>query len=268
MQPLHISPPRFPPPVSPPHKSPSSLRGSDPFTHITPTRFDVRNRTHSLSDPKPAGTTAQDLLNGVLGIKPPVNDPAPAASILSGLGGSVTSVWSPANDGRHPPIGQQRHQRSVSQFSPSLPPGTRPGNGMGNGLGPITGGSPFLPSSGLPQSSSQPSWQLNQLSQQNRDIIPHPGLSPIGHHRTQSSGVSSYLTSPNSIANDLFNPRPTQPIPGTAPNPNPTGTLGGLGGGFPSYPLGLQGLSPTSQKQPYNLLSSNPLGIQGSNWES
>ena len=261
MQPLHISPPRFPPPISPPHKSPGSLRGSDPFTHITPTRFDIRNRTHSLSDPKPAGTTVRDLLNDVLGIKSPTNDPAPAASILSGLGGSVTSVWSPANDGRHPPIGQQRHQRSVSQLNLSLAPGTRPGNGIGSGLGLMAGGSPFLSSSGPPQSSSQLSWQSNPPSQQNRDITPHPGLNPIGHHRTLSSGVPSHMTSPNSITHDLFNPMPTQPIP----NSNSIGTSGGLGGG--NYPLGLQGLSPTSQTQPYNLLFSNSLGIQGTNWE-
>jgi hypothetical protein len=138
---------------------------------------------------------------------------------------------------------------------------------MGNGLGMMTGGSPFLPSSGLPQSSSQLSWQSSQLSQQNRDITPHPGLNPIGHHRTQSSGVPSYLTSPNSITNDLFNPRPPQPVPGTTLNPNPIGTSAGLGDGSPSYPLGLQGLSPTSQTQPYTLLFNNSLGIQGNNWE-
>ena len=266
-QPPHISPPRFPPPVSPPHKSPSSLRGPDALARMIPTRFDVRNRTNSYSHPKPAGTTAQDLLNNVLGISS-TNDPAPAApTLLSGLGGSASSVWSPANDVRLPPIGQQGHRRTVSQFNPSLAPGTRLGNGIGNGLGLITGGSPFLPPSSLPQSSSQLSWQSSQLPQQHTDITPHPRLNPIGHHRAQSSSVPSHLTSPNSIASDLLNTRPTQHIPGTSLNSNPIGPSGGLGGGSQNYPLALQGLSPTSQTPSYNLLFGNSLGIQGSGWE-
>lgn len=262
-QPLPISPPRFPLPVSPPHKSPTSLRSSDPFTHMVPTHFDVRNRTHSLSHPKSAGTTAQDLLNGVLGIPSSTNDPAPAATaLLSGLGGSTSSVWSPVNDVRHPPIGQQRHQRSASQFNPSLAPGTRPGNGIGNGLGLVTGVSPFFPSSSLPQSSSQLSWQSSQLSQQHTDITPHPRLNPIGHHRAQSSGVPSHLTSPNTMISDFLNARPAQPIPGTSFNFNPIDTAGGAGSRSP-----VQGLSPTSQSLSYNLFSGNSLGIQGSGWE-
>ena len=267
VQPLPISPPRFPPPVSPPHKLSTSLRGPDTFTHMVPTHFDVRNRTNSSSHPKSAGTTAEDLLNGVLGIPPSINDPAPAATtLLSGLGGSTSSVWSPANDVRHPLIGQQRHQRSVSQFNPSLAPGTRPGNGIGNGLGLATGISPFLPPSSLPQSSSQLSWQSSQLSQQHTDITPHPRLNPIGHHRAQSSGVPSHLTSSNTMTSDLLNPRPTQLIPGTF-NSNPIGTSGGIGSGSSIYPLARQGLSPTSHSPSYNLLFGNSLGIQGSGWE-
>jgi len=258
VQPLHISPPRFAPPISPPHQSPTSLRGSDAFAHMVPTHVDVRNRTHSLSHPKLAGTTAQDLLNGVLGIPPSTNDPAPAATtLLSALGGSTSSVWSPANDTRHPPIGQQRHQRSASQFNPSLAPGTRPGNG----LGLVTGVSPFSPSSSLPQ-SSQLSWQSSQLSQQHTDITPHPRLNPIGHHRAQSFGVPPYLTSPNSMASEFVNVRYVQPISSTSANSNPFGGLGGS-----DYPLARQGLSPTSQAPSYSPLYGNSLGIQGSNWE-
>ena len=264
MQPLHLSPPRFAPPVSPPHKSPTSQRGSDTFAYMVPTHVDVRNRTHSQSHPKPAGTTAQDLLNGVLGIPSSTNDPAPAATtLLSALGGSTSSVWSPANDVKHPPIGQQRHQRSVSQFNPSLAPGTR--NGIGNGLGLITGVSPFLPSSSLPQASSQLSWQSSQLSQQQTDITPHPRLNPIGHHRGQSSGVPPYLTSPNSMTSESLNARYAQPNPSTSLNSNPIDTFGGLGGS--DYPLTRQGLLPTSQTPSYNLLFGNSLGIQGSGWE-
>jgi len=264
VQPLPISPPRFPPPVSPPHKSPTSLRGPDTFTHMVPTHFDVRNRTHSLSHPKSAGTTAQDLLNGVLGIPSSTNDPAPAAAtLLSGLGGSTSSVWSPANDVRHPPIGQQRHQRSVSQLHPSLGLGTRPGNG----LGPVTGASPFLPSSSLPQSSSQLSWQSSQLSQQHNDITPHPRLNPIGHHRAQSSGVPSHLASSNIMTTNLLNAGPGQLISGTSLNYHPIDISGGLGGS-PIHQLPVrQGLSPTSQSLSYNPLFGNSLGIQGSGWE-
>lgn len=260
-QPLHISPPRFAPHVSPPLVQPTSRRGSDTFVHMVPTHVDVRARTHSLSQSRPAGTTAQDLLNGVLGIQPSANDPAPAApTLLSGLGGSTSSVWSPANDVRLPPIGQQRHQRSVSQFNPPLAPGTRPGNG----LGMITGGSPFLLSSNLPQ-SSQLSWQSSQLSQPHTDITPHPRLHPIGHHRAQSSGVPPYLTSPSSMANNLLNVRPAQPIPSAPLNFGPIDTSGGLGSS--NYPLPRQGLSPTSQTLLYNLPFGNSLGIQDGGWE-
>jgi len=267
MQPLQISPPRFPPHVSPPHVQPTSRRGSGTFPHMVPTHVDVRARTLSLSQPRPAGTTAQDLLNGVLGIPSPANDPAPAATtLLSGLGGSISSVWSPVNDVRHPPIGQQRHQRSVSQLNPSFAPGTRPGNGIGNGLGLVNGGSPFLPSPSLPQSPPQLHWQSSQLSQPHTDITPHPRLNPIGHHRAQSSGVPSYLTSPNSMTSNLLNIRPAQPIPSGSVNFNVIDTSGGLGGSS-DYPLARQGLSPTSQTLPYNLPFGNSLGIQGSGWE-
>ena len=263
VQPLHFSPPRFPPPISPPHVQPTSRRGSDAFVHMVPTHRDVRARTHSLSQTRPAGTTAQDLLNSVLGKQPSTNDPAPAATaLLSGLGGSTSSVWSPVNDIRHPPIGQQRHQRSISQFGPSLASGTR----TGNGLGPITGGSPFLPSSGLPQSSSQLSWQTSQLTQQHDDITPHPRLNPIGHHRAQSSGVPSYLTSPSAMTNNLLNVRPAQPIPSAPLNFGPIDISGGLGGGPSNYPLHQQGLSPTSQPLLYNLPFGNSLGIQDGGW--
>jgi len=241
VQPLPISPPRFPPPVSPPHKSPTSLRGPDTFTHMVPTHFDVRNQTHSLSHPKSAGTTAQDLLNGVLGIPSSTNDPAPAAAtLLSGLGGSTSSVWSLANDVRHPPIGQQRHQRSVSQSH----------------------------SSSLAQSSysSYLSWQSSQLSQQHTDITPHPRLNPIGHHRVQSSGVPSHLTSSNIMTNNLLNAGPGQLISGTSLNYHPIDTSGGLGGS-PVHPLVRQGLSPTSQSPSYNPFFGNSLGIRGSGWE-
>ena len=231
---------------------------------MVPTHVDVRARTLSLTQQKPVGTTAEDLLNGVLGIPSSPNDPAPAAStLLSGLGGSVSSVWSPANDGRHPPIGQQLHQRSISQFNPSLPPGTRSGNGngIGNGLGLMQGVSSFLPSSSLPpQSSSQLSWQSSQPSQLHTDITPHPRLNPIGHHRAQSSGVPSYLTSSNSIASNLFSVRPAQPIPSASLNFNPVDTSGGLSGGSPNHPLARQ---PASQTSSYNPPFGNSLGIQG-----
>lgn len=236
---------------------------------MVPTHVDVRARTLSVSQPKHAGTTAEDLLNGVLGIPPSTNDPAPAATtLLSGLGGSTSSVWSLSNDVRYPPIGQQRHQRSLSQiqFNPSLT-GTKPGSGIGNGLGLMNGVSPFHPPSSLPQSSSQHSWQSNQLSQQHTDITPHPGLNPIGHHRVQSSGVPSNLTSPSSTTNNLFNPRPALPIPTTPTNFNPIDTSGGLGSGSPNYPLARQGLSPTSQTLSYNPPFGNSLGIQGGGWE-
>jgi len=157
------------------------------------------------------------------------------------------SVWSPANDLRYPPIGQQRHQRSISQFNPTLVPGTMPGSGIGNVLGPISGFSPFLPPSSLPQSSSQPSWQSSQLSQPHNDITPHPRLNPIGHHRTQSSGVSSVLTSANSTSN-LFNVRPAQPVPSASLNVNPIDTSGGLGDGPSNYLLALQGHRPPHTK--------------------
>jgi len=235
---------------------------------MVPTHVDVRARTLSVSQPKSAGTTAQDLLNGVLGIQPSTNDPAPAATtLLSGLGGSMSSVWSPANDVRYPPIGQQRHQRSVSQFDPSLAPGTKLGSGIGNGLGLINGVSPFLPSSGLPQSSSQLSWQSSQQSQPHSDITPHPRLNPIGHHRAQSSGVPSYLTSPTSTTSNLLNARAALPTPTAPVNFDQVGTFGGLGGGSPNYPLARQGLSPTSQTLSYNLPFGNSLGIQGGGWE-
>ena len=231
---------------------------------MVPTHVDVRNRTLSVSQPKPAGTTAQDLLNGVLGLPPSTSDPAPAATtLLSGLGGgSTSSVWSPANDVRYPPIGQQRHQRSVSQFNPSLAPGTRPGSGIGSGLGLTTGVSPFLPSSSLPQSLS---WQTSQLSQSHTDIAPYPRLNPIGHHRAQSSGVPSYLASPGSTTSNLLNARPA-PIPTAPVNFSPIDTSGGLGGGPSNHPLARQGLSPTSQTLSYNLPFANSLGIQGG-WE-
>ena len=259
-QPPPISPPRFPR-VSP-HAQSTSRRGSDTFAHMVPTHVNIRARTLSLSQPKLAGTTAQDLLNDVLGIPSSANDPAPAATtLLSGLGGSTSSVWSPANDVGYPPIGQQRHQRSASQFSPSLAPGTKPGNGLGNGLGPINGVSPFLPSLGLPQSSSQLSWQSSQLSQSHTDITPYPRLDPIGHHRAQSSGVPPYLTSPNSTTSNLFNARPTQHIPSAPINFNPIDTAGRFGGGSSNYPLARQGLSPTSQTLSYNLPFGNSLGI-------
>lgn len=262
-QPLRISPPRLPPQVSPPRVQPTSRRGSDVFANMVPTHVDVRARTLSVSQPK-SGTTAQDLLNGVLGLPPSTNDPAPAATtLLSGLGGSTSSVWSPANDARYPPTVQQKHQRSVSQLNPPFAPGTKLGNGIGNGLGLISGGSPFLPSSSLPQ-SSQFSWQSSQLSQPHTDITPHPRLNPIGHHRAQSSGVPPYLTSPNSVTSNLFNARPAQPI---SANFNPIDTSGGLGGGSSNYPLARQGLSPTSQALPYNLPFGNSLGIQGGPWE-
>jgi len=265
VQPLQVSPPRFPPHVSPPHVQPTSRRGSGTFAHMVPTHVDVRARTLSLSQPRPVGTTAEDLLNGVLGIPSSANDPAPAATtLLSGLGGSASSVWSPANDVRHPPIGQQRHQRSVSQLSPSLVPGMRPGNGIGGGLGLMNGGFPFLPSPSIPQSSSP--WQSSQISQLHTDITPHPRLNPIGHHRAQSSGVPSYLTSPNSMISNLSNVRPARPIPSASLNFNPTDTSGGLGGS-PNYPLARQGLSPTSQSLSHNLPFGNSLGIPGGGWE-
>lgn len=267
IQPLHISPPRFPPPVSPPRVQPTSRRGSEIFSHMVPTHVDVRARTLSVSQPKSAGTTAQDLLNGVLGLPSNTNDPAPAATTLySGLGGLTSSVWSPPNDTRYPPVGG-RHQRSFSQLNPSLAPGMKPGSGVGNGLGPIDGLSPFLPPSSLPQSSSQLSWQPSQPSQPHTDITPHPRLNPIGHHRTQSSGVPPYLTSPNSATSNLFNIRPTQPITGASVNFNPIDTSEGLGSGPSNYPLARQGLSPTSQALPFNLPFGNSLGIQGGGWE-
>jgi len=267
VQPLHISPPRLPPHVSPPHVQPTSRRGSDAFTHMVPTHVDVRARTLSLSQPK-AGTTAQDLLNNVLGIPPPANDPASAApALLSGLGGSPSSFWSPANDIKYPPIGQQRHQRSVSQFDPSLAPGMKPGNGIGNGLGPINGLSPFLPSSSLPQSSSHLSWQSNQLSQPHTDIASPPRPNPIGHHRAQSFGVPPHLGSLNSTTSNLFNIGPAQPISSTSLNFGPIDTSGGVGDGSSNYPLARQGLSPTSQTLSYNLPFGNSLGIQGGDWE-
>lgn len=254
MQPLPISPPRFPPRLSPPR----SRLGSDAFANMVPTHVDVRARALSLSQPKPAGTTAQDLLNGVLGLSSSANDPAPAAtSLYSGLGGLTSSVWSPANEVRHPPIGQQRHQRSVSQFNPSLPPATRPGNGIGNGLGLKTGLSPFLPTSSLPQPSSQPSWQSSQLSQPHTDITPYPRLNPIGHHRAQSSGVLPHMTSPGSMTSALLNARPALPFPNV-----PTDMSGSS-----NDLLARQGLSPASQTLPYNLPFGNSLGIQGSGWE-
>lgn len=266
MQPTHISPPRFSPHVSPPRVQPTSRRGSDTL-HMVPTHVDVRARTLSVSQPKPAGTTAQDLLNGVLGIPPSANDPAPAATtLLSGLGGSTSSIWSPANDVRYPPIGQPRHQRTTSQFNPSLAPGTKPGNGIGNGLGSMNGLS-FPPPSNLPQSSSQLSWQSNQHSQPHANITPLPGLNPIGHHRAQSSGVPPYLTSPNSMTSNLFNVRPVQHIPSVSTNFGPIDASGGLGGGTSNYPLARQGLSPTSQALSYNLPFGNSLGIQDSGWE-
>lgn len=260
MRPLPVSPPRFPPHLSPPR----SRLGSDAFANMVPTHVDVRARALSLSHPKPAGTTAQDLLNGVLGLSASTNDPAPAATPLySGLGGLTSSVWSPANEARHPPIGQQRHQRSVSQFSPSLAPGTRPGHGIGNGLGLMTSLSPFLPASSLPQPSSQPSWQSSQLPQPHPDITPHPRLNPIGHHRAQSSGVPPHLMSPGSTASSLSNLRPAQPIPNTPMGFSPIDTLG-----TPSNDLlARQGLSPASHTLLYNLPLGNSLGIQGSGWE-
>jgi len=235
---------------------------------MVPTHVDVRARSLSVSQPKHAGTTAEDLLNGVMGIPPSTNDPAPAATtLLSGLGGSVSSLWSPANDDRYPPIGQQRHQRSVSQFNPSLAPGTKPGSGIGNGHGLINGVSPFLPPSSLPQSSSQLSWQSSQLSQPHTDITPHPRLHPIGHNRAQSSGAPSYLRSPDSTTNNLFNARHALPIPTAPVNFNPIDTLGGLGGGSSNYPLARQGLSPTSQTLSYHPPFGNSLGIQDGSWE-
>jgi hypothetical protein len=259
MQPLPISPPRFPPHLSPPRSRP----GSDAFVNMVPTHVDVRARALSLSQPKPVGTTAQDLLNGVLGLQSSTNDPAPAATpIYSGLGGLTSSVWSPTNGVGHLPIGQQRHQRSVSQFNPSFAPGTRPGNGIGNGLGLTTGLSPFLPSSSLPQPSSQPYWQSNQPSQPHTDITPHPRLNPIGHHRAQSSGVPPHLTSPSSTAGSLLNSRLAQPIPDAPINLGPTDKSGGS-----NDLLTRRGLSPASQTLSYNLPFGNSLGIQGSGWE-
>ena len=255
MQP--ISPPRFPT-----HLSPRSRPGSDAFANMVPTRVDVRARTLSLSQPKPVGTTAQDLLNGVLGFPSATNDPAPAATPLySGLGGLTSSVWSPANGVGLPPIGQQRHQRSVSHH-PSLAPGTRPGNGIGNGLGLTTGLSPFLPSSSLPQPSSQPSWQSSQPSQPYTNTTPHPRLNPIGHHRVHSSGVPPHLTSPGSMTGGLLDARLAQPIPSVPINFGPIDALGGL-----NDSLARRGLSPASQTLSYNLPYGNSLGIQGSGWE-
>lgn len=253
MQPLPISPPRFPPHLSPPRSRP----GSDAFANMVPTHVDVRARALSLSQPKPAGTTAQDLLDGVLGLSPSTNGPAPAATpLFSGLGGLTSSVWSPANEIRQPPIGQQRHQRSLSQLGPSLAPGTWPGNGIGNGLGLTTGLSPFLPTSSLPQ----PSWQSSQPSQPHADITPHPRLNPIGHHRTQSSGVPPHLTSPGSMTGNVLNVRPAQPTPNAPIN---FGTSGGSSNDL----LARQGLSPASQTLLYNLPFGNSLGIQGNGWE-
>lgn len=250
MQP--ISPPGFHPRLSPPR----SRLGSDTFANMVPTHVDVRARALSLSQPKPVGTTAQDLLDGVLGLSSSTNDPAPAATPLySGLGGLTSSVWSPTSGVRHLPIGQQRHQRSVSQFNPSLAPGTRPGNGIGTGLGLITGLSPFLPTSSLPQPSSQPSWQSSQLSQSHNDMTPHPRLNPIGHHRTQSSGVPPLLASPGYMSSSLLNSRPAQLFPVDTP------------GGSSNDSLARQGLPPTSQTLSYNLPFGNSLEIQGSGWE-
>lgn len=255
MQP--ISPPRFLP-----HLSPRSRPGSDVFANMVPTHVDVRARALSLSQPKPTGTTAQDLLNGVLGLSSSANDPASAAPPLySGIGGLAPSVWSPAIEARYPPIGQHRHQRSVSQLNPSLAPGTRPGNGTGNGLGLITGPSPFLPTSSLPQSSSQPSWQSSQLSQTHTDITPHPRLDPIGHHRAQSSGVPPYLTSPGFMNSNLLNPRPAQPFPNVI-DFSPIDASGRSSNDLSTR----QGLSPTSRTLSYNLSFGNSLGIQGSGW--
>ena len=260
MRPLPISPPRFPPRLSPPR----SRQGSDTFANMVPTHVDVRARALSSSQPKPAGTTAQDLLNGVLGLSSSANDPAPAATPLySGLGGLTSSVWSPANEVRLPPIGQQRHQRSISQFDQSLAPGTRPGNGNGNGLGLITGPSPFLPTSSLPQPPAQPSWQSSQLPQQHTDITPHPRLNPIGHNRARSSGIPPHLTSPGSMTNSLSNARPGQPIPIVPINFNPIDTSGGHSNDL----LARQGLSPTSQTLFYKFPFGNSLGIQGGGWE-
>ena len=258
--PLPISPPRIPPHLSPPR----SRLGSDTFAGMVPTHVDVRARALSLSQPRPVGTTAQDLLNGVLGINSSTNDPAPAASpLFGGIGGLTSSVWSPANDVKHPPIGQQRHQRSVSQITPSLAPGTRPGNG----LGLVTGFSPFLPPSSLPQSSSQPSWPSSQLSQPHADITSHPKLNPIGHHRAHSSGVPPHLTSPSSMASTLLGVRAAQPIPSVPFSFNSIDAPGGLGGGPSNDLFARQGQLPASQTQPYNLPFGNSLGIQGSHWE-
>lgn len=258
--PLPISPPRLPPHLSPPRSRP----GSDIFATMVPTHVDVRARALSFSQQKPAGTTAQDLLNGVLGLSPAINDPAPAASpLFSGLGGLSSSVWSPVNDVRLPPIGQQRHQRSVSQFNPSLAPGTRPGNG----LGLTTGLSPFLPTPNLPQSPSHLSWQPNQLPPPQIEATTHPRPNPIGHHRAQSSGVAPHLTSPGSVASTLLGPRSAQPNPSVPLSFNSIDAPGGLSGAFPSDFLARQGLSPASQTPSYNLPFGNSLGIQGSGWE-
>lgn len=257
--PLPTSPPRFIPHLSPPR----SRQGSDIFANMVPTHVDVRARALSLSQPQPTGTTAQDLLNGVLGLNPSTNDPAPVASpLLSGLGGSASSLWSPQNNVRHPPIGQQRHQRSVSQFNPPLTQGTRPGNGLGLLIGP----SPFPPTSSLPQSSSQLSWQSEQVPQPYADITPHPRPNPIGHNRVQSSGAP-HLASPGSVASTLLNARPAQPAPVVPFSFNAIDTFGGFGGGPSNDLLARHGLSPTSQALSYGLPFGNSLGIQDNGWE-
>jgi hypothetical protein len=254
--PLSISPPRIPPHLSPPRPRP----GSDIFANMVPTHVDVRARALSLSQPKSTGTTAQDLLNGVLGLNTSTNDPAPAASpLFSGLGGLAPSAWSVQNDIRHPPIGQQRHQRSVSQINP---PGTRPGNG----LGLIIGSSPFLPTSSLPQSSSQLSWQSDQPSQPHTDFTLHHRPNPIGHHRVPSSGVP-HLMSPSSLTSTPINVRPAQPVPSAPFNLNAIDTSGGLGGESSNDFLLRRGLPPTSQPLLYNLPFGNSLGIQDHGWE-
>ena len=258
-QPLPISPPRFLPHLSPPRAQPTSRPGSDTFANMVPTHVDFRARALSFSQPKPAGTTAQDLLNGVLGLPSPTNDPAPAATpLFSGLGGLASSVWSPANDVRLP-----RHQRSVST---SLAQGTRQANGIPNGLGLITGLSPFVQSSGLPQ-SSQSSWPPTQLSQPHADITPYPPLDPIGHNRAHSSGVPPHLTSPNSMTGIISSSRTAQPIPGVPPNFGSIDLSGGLGGGYSNDSIAQQGVSSTSQQLSYNFPFGNSLGIQGGGWE-